>query len=131
MIVIALAAIAAVLIGLVTFFLVNGSPRNGTVTGKIELTDPGKVAPKLVTGEVLVEIAVPGQVETYRTLRTISVGASGNFKVSLPPGDYFFQGSGIFKVGGQSEQSSNEIEVVVRSGKNVYIPFQIDVTALG
>lgn len=124
------AAVVAVLIGLGAFLLFNGGPGNGIVTGTIELTNPGAIAPKLLAGQLMVEFAKPGRIETYKTIRTVSVGASGHFRVSLPPGDYDLEGSGTYLVGGQSEQSSTGIEVTVRSGKTTYIPFQIPVSGL-
>lgn len=125
-----MAVVVAVLIGLGAFLLLKGGPPgNGIVTGTIELTNTGAIAPKLLGGQVMVEFAKPGRIETYKTIRTLPVGASGHFKVSLPPGDYDFEGSGTYLVGGKTSQSSTGIEVTVHSGRTTYIPFRIDVNS--
>lgn len=126
------AAFVAVAIGLGAFFLLNGGgPGDGTVTGTIELTDPGANAPKLISGQVQVEAVTTGRIARYVTIRTISVGASGRFKQSLPSGDYYLEGSGDFDLGGVSQQASTGVEVTVRTGRTTDVPFQINVTGLG
>lgn len=131
LVLITVAALVALLIGMGGFFLFNGGPSSGTLTGNIELTNPGATVPKLISGHVDVEVIKPGRIETFISVRTIPVGSSGHFKVSLPPGQYYLEGSGIFHLSGQSQQASTGIEVTIQSGQTTYVPFQINVTGLG
>jgi hypothetical protein len=112
-------AVIAVLIGVVVFALANGGPSKGSVTGTVALTaEYPATSPKLVAAQVVLT--------HKKTSKTINVGPSGRFHVSLPPGNWEAVAQATWN--NWSSSVGWGCEVVVTTGQISKLTIELDVT---
>ncbi|HEV3212005.1 MAG TPA: hypothetical protein VGZ03_01275 [Acidimicrobiales bacterium] len=122
--VLAVAAVVAVLIGVGAFALLHGGgPSTGTVTGAIVLvSDPASAPqPKLASAEVDLSLSSTGG-----STKTIHVGPSGRFQVSLAPGQWNVDD--VVAAVGTHTSYGELCQVTVTPGHTSSVTVQIDVT---